>query len=114
MCHIWHTRIVKKEVKTDRNAGKEFKKFPATVQAKFKGLFTILEEEGKLEEPYAKKLRGKHGLLEMRVKHEGQWRVIYAYLSGDIVIVLSAFRKKTQKTPLQEISKAYKRLQAYI
>lgn len=112
-CLLWHTNEVKKIIEVNNSARKELRKFPRPVQVKFKAMFEILEEEGKLEEPYAKKLGGKDTLFEIRVKYKGQWRAIYAYLSGNIIIILSAFIKKTQKTPLREIEKARKRLQLY-
>jgi len=114
MCLLWHTKIVKKVVEIDKQAKGELSKFPTEVYAKFIFLFEVLEEEGRLELPYAKKLQGYGKLFEIRVKHRGQWRAVYAYLSGDMVIVLSAFGKKTQKTPIKEIDKAKSRLKFYL
>jgi len=73
----------------------------------------ILEKEGRLEEPFGKKLSGMARIFEIRVKHEGQWRVLYAYLYKDSIVVLAAFAKKTQKTPSAELRKAKKRLLDY-
>ncbi|MBU0974233.1 type II toxin-antitoxin system RelE/ParE family toxin [Patescibacteria group bacterium] len=81
------------------------------VRAKFNDLFEILSKEGKLEMPFAKKIGNE--LLEIRVKHRGQWRAIYAYILKNQVIILSAFQKKTQKTPKKELTKALKRLKRY-
>ena len=90
------------------------KKFPTEVYTRFTALIETLGEEGKLEAPFAKKLQGQEGLFEIRVKYKGQWRAIYAYLIGNVVIILSFFQKKTQKTLLKEIAKAKRRLQFYI
>ena len=38
------------------------------------------------------------GVREIRIKHEGQYRVIYVAKFADVVSVLHAFRKKTRKT----------------
>jgi phage-related protein len=97
----------------DRNAKKELAKFSKIVRLKFQALFETLEEFGKLEEPFAKKLSGSKGLFEVRVKQGGQWRAIYAYIDKEIIVILSAFAKKTQKTPLNELKKAKSRLQVY-
>lgn len=113
MCYIWHNRKVRKTVLIDKRADKEIKKFPRTVQLKFQALFEILEKEGKLEEPFAKKLSGSTHLFEIRVKYQGQWRALYVYLSDNLIVILSAFSKKTQKTPLTELEKAKERRKNY-
>ena len=102
---------MRKTVFVDRRADKEFRKLPRQVQFKFKALFEILEEEGKLEEPFAKKISFQ--LFEVGVKHLGQWRAIYAYLYENSVVILTAFSKKTQKTPLSELEKAKERRKNY-
>jgi phage-related protein len=102
---------VKKIVRFDKRAVKELQKFPATIQAKAKAIVEVLVRDGNLIEPYGKKI--DHDLFEIRVKHRGQWRLLYAYLINDYIIVLSAFHKKTQKTPLEELHKAQTRLKEY-
>lgn len=110
MCHICHNTEVKKTVLLHKKAEKELSKFPRIVGLKFKALFEILENKGKLEQPYAKKLTGQDELFELRVTFQGQWRAVYAYVVKDTIVILSAFSKKTQKTPPKEITKAQKRL----
>lgn len=105
---------MKRQLYVDKKARKELAKFSKTVQLKFQALFEILEELGRLEEPYAKKLSGSKGLFEVRVNHNGQWRAIYAYLEKEIIIIVSAFVKKTQKTPSNELHKAQQRLREYL
>jgi len=104
---------VKKIILLHVRAEKELLKFSRVVKLKFKGLFEILESTGKLEEPFAKKLSGQNDLFELRVRHKGQWRAMYAYIEDSSIIILSAFHKKTQKTPQSELNKASKRLQEY-
>ena len=103
---------MKKAVQIDKNAEKEISKFPKIVQIKFRALINILIIKGKLEYPDGKKL--PKGLFEMRIKHDNAYRSFYAYLKQNLIIVLSAFIKKTQKTPLKELKKAYKRLKQYL
>ena len=50
------------------------------------------------------------GVREIRIHHEGQYRVIYVAKFDDAVYVLHAFRKKTQKTRKQDIEIARRRL----
>ncbi|MGB5625860.1 MAG: type II toxin-antitoxin system RelE/ParE family toxin [Woeseiaceae bacterium] len=50
------------------------------------------------------------GVREIRIHHEGQYRVIYVTKINDAVYVLHAFRKKTQKTRKQDVNIARRRL----
>jgi phage-related protein len=103
---------VKKVIKIDERADKELISFSQEVQAKFFALFTVLEKEGFLKEPFAKKIN--NNLFEIRVKFKGQWRAIYAYIKKKEIIILSVFNKKTQKINKKEINKAEKRLKEYL
>ncbi len=102
---------MKKTVILDNLATKELSIFSIEVRAKFNDLFEILSKGGKLEMPFAKKIGDQ--LFEIRIKHRGQWRAIYAYILKNQVVILSAFQKKTQKTPKKELTKALKRLKKY-
>jgi phage-related protein len=102
---------IKKIILIDLLAKKEIDSFSKEVGAKFYDLFKILAKEGKLEMPFAKKISSK--IYEVRVKYQGQYRAIYAYILKKEVMVLSAFQKKTNKTPKKELIKAIKRLKKY-
>ena len=104
---------MKKTILIDKRAEKEIKDFHRLVQLKFQALLEILQSEGQLKEPFGKKLEGKTHLFEVRVKHEGQYRALYAYADKNKILILSAFIKKTQKTPLTELYKAKERLKNY-
>jgi phage-related protein len=53
------------------------------------------------------------GVREIRVRERtGAFRVIYLATMADAVYVLSAFQKKTQRTPQREIDLAAERLRA--
>ena len=100
--------VDKKNIRFDRRALKEIGQFPELVQAEITEKLEILSRDGFLIEPYGKKIH--NNLFEIRMKYQGQWRVLYAYLSGKFIIVLSGFHKKTQRTPKQELEKAEQRL----
>jgi phage-related protein len=51
------------------------------------------------------------GVREIRIHHEGQYRMIYVVRIHDAVYVLHAFLKKTQKTRKQDVDIARRRLQ---
>jgi phage-related protein len=46
------------------------------------------------------------GIREIRIQHEGQYRVIYVASFHDKICVLRAFQKKTQKTGKQNLDAA--------
>ena len=55
------------------------------------------------------------GVREIRIREpSGAFRVIYQATLDDVMLVLNAFQKKTQKTPLREIEKARDRLMDYL
>lgn len=61
---------------------------------------------GRLGEPYAKHIRGK--LWELRARMENRYhRILYAIVRDKKIVLLSAFLKKSDKTPETEINKAH-------
>jgi phage-related protein len=62
-----------------------------------------------VHEPHVKHLDGK--LWEMRLKgRDGIARSIYVAASGQRLVVLRTFVKKTQETPRREIEIAFERM----
>ncbi|PIY79954.1 MAG: type II toxin-antitoxin system RelE/ParE family toxin [Candidatus Pacebacteria bacterium CG_4_10_14_0_8_um_filter_42_14] len=102
---------MKKVVVLGSLAIKELASFSIEVRARFNDLFEILGSEGRLRMPFAKKIGDN--LFEIRIKDGGQWRATYAYILKNQIVILSAFRKKTQKTPKNELVRALKRLRGY-
>jgi len=96
-----------KIVYIESNAQKELLTFPATTRKAFVVLIKELSSFGTLQYPESRKLSG-YDLFEMRVRNNGIYRCIYSY-NKDNIVLLSAFKKKTQKTPLREIQKAINR-----
>ena len=74
-------------------------------------MIETLSNEGKLDLPKAKRINSE--LFEIRVKHEGEYRGLYAYIVNNRILILLFFRKKTQKTPIKFIKTSIKRLQKY-
>jgi phage-related protein len=96
-----------KTVYVHSNAKKEIESFPKEVKREIEFLVAELSNCGTLKYPEGKKLLG-YDLFEMRISLIGAFRCFYCYFENDIVI-LSAFQKKSQKTPKREIQKALKR-----
>jgi len=84
---------------------------PEDMVAQFLRIGDMIRSYGltRVHEPYAKHLDGK--LWEMRLKgRDGIARSIYVAASGQRVVVLRTFVKKTQKTPRREMDIALSRL----
>lgn len=96
-----------KNVLLEPRADKEISKLPTPVRESFDELFALLHKSGSLSYPQARKL-SSYDLFEIRVKRGSIYRCLYCYHKNHIVI-LSAFEKKSQKTPIKEIQKALQR-----
>ena len=94
----------------DTTVEREIAELPQDMQAKLRRIADMIEQLGlsAMREPYIKHLQGK--LWEMRLTgRDGISRAIYVTMSGQRVVIVRAFRKKTQKTPRSEIELALKR-----
>lgn len=82
---------------------------PSSLKARYLRLADLLIEFGpNLGMPRTKALSGS--LFELRLKgKEGIARVFYCTLSGQRIVILHGFVKKTQKTPKKELLIAQRR-----
>lgn len=90
----------------DQSVRNYIEALPDKERAKVKALIDHLSERVVLNEPQARKMGGYPGLFELR---PGAHRVFYCYHEGKVVL-LHAFRKKSDKTPQREIETAYNRM----
>lgn len=100
----WRVRFLDEEVAAALSA------FPADIRAKFARIVQLIEDHGleRVREPYVKHLDGS--LWEMRMKgKDGIARAAYVTATGQRVVVVHVFCKKTQKTPRREIEHALRR-----
>lgn len=82
-------------------------------QAKVRNTIHLLSEFGtRLSSPYVKKIIGTE-LWELRILGEDSIRILYIAITNKTFLLLHAFKKKKQKTPLKEIKTALNRLQDY-
>ncbi|MFN8523947.1 MAG: type II toxin-antitoxin system RelE/ParE family toxin [Chloroflexota bacterium] len=83
--------------------------WPGDVVADYSRLVELLREYGlELGLPHARPIGG--GLFELRARgRDGIARAFYCFARGRRVMILHAFVKKTQKTPLQELRIARRR-----
>ncbi|MBB4634302.1 type II toxin-antitoxin system RelE/ParE family toxin [Longimicrobium terrae] len=62
-----------------------------------------------------KKLAGTDGLWELRIRHDGSAFRLLSFWDGTrIIVLLSAFSKKSEKTPVLEIQVAQRRRRDYV
>jgi phage-related protein len=84
---------------------------PKDIKARIINIVDLLAEHGpqKVREPYVKHLQGK--LYEIRAKgKDGIARVFYFTMTGQRIVLLHGFIKKTQKTPKRELAIAVVRM----
>ncbi len=87
---------------------------PAGLRARFLHLIQRMQTFGPhLGRPHTRPLG--NGLFELRMKSkEGIARVFFGILSGERIMLLHAFVKKSEKTPARELQTARKRLKEAI
>lgn len=78
-------------------------------------MLRLVEELDRVPELYLKKLSGTEGLWEVRVQHGGDTFRLLGFFDGpQLVVLVSAFAKKSQKTPQREIGRAEERKRDYL
>ncbi|MFM9865682.1 MAG: type II toxin-antitoxin system RelE/ParE family toxin [Micropepsaceae bacterium] len=94
----------------DERVEEELQAQPADIRARFDRIRDLVVEHGPASLPatYTKHIQG--ALWELRMKgKDGIARAFYITASGQRVVVVRVFTKKTQKTPKQEIKLALTR-----
>lgn len=91
-----------------------FKEQNRKVQDKIIKVLDILEQVDRVPSTYLKYIEGANGLFEVRVQLGNNIFRIFGCFDGDrIVVLLSGFQKKTQKTPPEEIARAQRIMTEY-
>ena len=88
----------------------ELESLPDDMLAHLRRIVELIQRHGlqRVHGPYIKHLEGR--LWEIRLKgKDGIARAIYVTASGERVVIVRAFVKKTQKTPPREIRLALQR-----
>lgn len=83
-------------------------------QEKVEYVFDIVRHLQIIPKKFLKHIEGTDGLFEIRVSSgQNEFRIFCFFDSGMLVILLSGFKKKTQKTPRKEIDRALKLMKEY-
>ena len=86
----------------------------AKVQNKIEYVLRIVRQVERVSRKFLDHLEGTDGLYEIRIEIESNiFRIFCCFDEGNIVVLLNAFQKKTQKTPRIEIEKAERLKQEY-
>lgn len=94
-----------------KQALKDIKDETKEIQEKLLILFQALEGGANLTMPVSRHMSGYSGLMELRVRDAGGIvRVFYYIQMKEQIFIIHLFRKKTQKTPQNEIETALQRL----
>lgn len=84
------------------------------VQKKIIKILDIVEQIERIPQNYLKYIEGTNGLFEIRVQLGNNIFRIFCFFDGNkLVVLLSGFQKKTQKTPKNEIKRALKIMSEY-
>lgn len=74
----------------------------------------IVEQLERIPSTYLKFIENTNGLFEIRIKFGSNiFRVFCFFDEGKLVVLLSGFQKKTQRTPREEINRAERLMQEY-
>ena len=90
------------------------KRQPRKVQDKIFKIIEAIETLERIPSNYLKYINGSGGLYEARIQLASNiWRVFCFFDNDRLIILLTGFQKKTQKTPKNEIRRALKLMNAY-
>ena len=99
---------VREVVEFENHFSEFLKKQPEKVQNKIFKIIEAIETLERVPSNYLKMLFGTNGLYESRIQLGSDiWRVFCFFDNGKLVVLLNGFIKKTQKTPKNEIEKAF-------
>lgn len=91
-----------------------FKAQNQKVRDKIIKVLDIVEQVERIPLTYLRYIEGTNGLFEIRVQLGNNIFRIFCFFEGNkLVILLSGFQKKTQKTPATEIKRAERLMAEY-
>ena len=91
-----------------------YKKQSLKVKEKIIWTFRLIEQIEHVPEEYLKHLEGTDSLYEIKIKQgSSSFRILCFFDKGRLIVVGNGFQKKSQKTPKNEIAKAYKIREEY-
>jgi phage-related protein len=84
-----------------------FKEQSPKVQDKIIKILDLIEQVERIPVTYLRYIEGTDGLFEVRVILNGNIFRVFCFFDGNrLIVLLSGFQKKTQKTPRKDIERA--------
>ena len=84
------------------------------LQVKIDWVFELIKTVGHIPKKYFQHLENSDGLFEIRIEFESNiYRIFCFFDEGNLVILINAFQKKTQKTPKTVLELATKLKKQY-
>ena len=86
-----------------------FAKQPLQIKKKIVWTIELIEDHENISEKYLKHLTGTDGLYEIRINFGTDiFRIFCFFNKGNLIVLMNAFQKKSQKTPPNQIELALK------
>jgi len=84
------------------------------LQTKIDWVFELVKTVDHIPKKYFQHLENTEGLFEIRIEYESNvYRIFCFFDEGNLVILINAFQKKSQKTPKSELELAIKLKRQY-
>ncbi len=91
-----------------------YSKLHKDLQEKIDWVFELIKSVDHIPKKYFQHLENSDGLFEIRIEFESNiYRICCFFDEGNLVILINAFQKKTQKTPKWELELAKKLKKQY-
>ena len=104
-----------REIKFYKNYFIEFYlSLDSKAQEKIEYVFKLIRTLDMVPETFLKHIHGTEGLFEIRIHHlHNNYRIFCCFDQGRIIVLFNGFKKKTQKTPKNEIDFALRLMHLY-
>ena len=84
-----------------------YNKLDKDIQAKIDWVFELVKAVDHIPQKYFQHLENTDGIFEIRIEFKSNiYRIFCFFDEGNLIIIINAFQKKTQKTPHSEIELA--------
>ena len=91
-----------------------YNKLSKDLQEKIDWVFELVKTVDHIPKKYFQHLENSDGLFEIRIEFESNiYRIFCFFDEGNLVILINAFQKKSQKTPKSELELANKLKKQY-
>ena len=91
-----------------------YNKLSKDLQEKIDWVFELIKTVDHIPKKYFQHLENSDGLFEIRIEFESNiYRIVCFFDEGNLVILINAFQKKSQKTPKSELELANKLKKQY-